>query len=517
MKETIDAKKIEEILLQHPTVEKALVIERSESHSPEEPRWVAYVLPAPVVSREAHTRELKFSLFYFADTNSESKFNKYQLYINGATFADEHDFEAVWTPERHFHENGGLYPNPSVLSAALATITKRVKLRAGSVALPLHHPLRVAEEWSVVDNLSNGRVGVSFASGWIPNDFAIAPQPDSFPNKREVMLRDIVQVQQLWQGKAVPVRDGVGNQVEVRIFPEPIQPQLPIWLTCSGSRGMFEKAGELGFNVLTALLTQSLEEVAEKIALYRQTRARYGHDPEAGQVTLMLHTFVEEDEQEVRQKVRQPLVDYLKSHISLIETMVKSLNIEVEQIDRHDPQWLDLITSYAFERYYQTASLIGTRSKCLEMVNRLKEMSVDEVACLIDFGVDVPSVIKSLRHLHELKETSDAAGGPNHRLLGRFLKERLSDDIGPVSFVVLDHFPVTADGEMDWGALRASQETAAAVTGSSGGPQHQVAAPVDASSSPHTVLQQTLTERMKRQILAQERQAQLMRKRRENL
>jgi natural product biosynthesis luciferase-like monooxygenase protein len=516
MKEIIDAKKIETLLMQHPAVEKALVIDDGEEPSSETRRRVAYVQPARSASRKVHTRELKFSLFYFADTNSGPTSDKYQLYLKGATFADEHDFEAVWTPERHFHENGGLYPNPSVLSAALATITKRVKLRAGSVALPLHHPLRVAEEWSVVDNLSNGRVGVSFASGWIPNDFAIAPQPDSFPNKREVMLRDIGQVQQLWQGKTVPVRDGVGNNVEVRIFPEPIQPQLPIWLTCSGGRAMFEKAGELGLNVLTALLTQSLEEVAEKIALYRQARARHGHDPEAGQVTLMLHTFVEEDEQKVREKVRQPLTDYLKSHISLIETMVKSLNIEIGEIDRNDPRWLDLITSFAFERYYQTASLIGTGSKCLEMVNRLKEMSVDEVACLIDFGVDVPSVLKSLHHLKRLKETSDAAGGPNQRLLGRFLKERLSEDIGPISFVVLDHLPLTADGQIDWEALPQAQSPAEAKD-SSGALRRQVGAPPDASVPPPAALEQTLADRMKRQILAQERQRQLMRKQRGNL
>ncbi len=62
----------------------------------------------------------------------------------------------MWTPERHFHSFGGLYPNPSVTSAALATI-ERVDLRAGGVVMPLHHPVRVAEEWSVVFNLSRPR------------------------------------------------------------------------------------------------------------------------------------------------------------------------------------------------------------------------------------------------------------------------------------------------------------------------------------------------------------------------
>ena len=56
--------------------------------------------------------------------------------------------------------------NPNVFHAALATITEKIQLRSGSVVMPLHHPVRVAEEWAVIDNLSNSRVGVAFASGW---------------------------------------------------------------------------------------------------------------------------------------------------------------------------------------------------------------------------------------------------------------------------------------------------------------------------------------------------------------
>ncbi len=354
----------------------------------------------------AKTRDLKFSLFYFADAAPGTFDFKYKLYLEGAKFADEHGFEAIWTPERHFHENGGLYPNPSVLSAALATVTKHVKLRAGSVALPLHFPLRVAEEWSVVDNLSGGRAGVSFTSGWVPNDFAIAPKAESFKLKREVMLENIQEVQRLWQGGTTRVRDGAGNEVELEIFPKPLQSQLPIWLTCSGDPAMFVKAGELGLNVLTALLTQSLEETAGKIELYRRALAASGRDPQSGRVTLMLHTFVTDDAEQARQKVQGPLIDYFKSHLDLIKTMIKSLNINLDGIDPNDPVCLDYFAQFAFERYYQSGSLIGTPETCRRMVDRLKEMGVDEVACFIDFGVDTDSVLKSLKYLNQLKESS---------------------------------------------------------------------------------------------------------------
>src|SRR6266480_312119 len=135
------------------------------------------------------TKQMDFSLFYFANADGGESSEKYKLLIEGAKFADTHGFAAVWTPERHFHEFGGLYPNPSVTSAAIATVTESIQIRAGSVVLPLHHPIRVTEEWAVVDNLSNGRVGVSFASGWQPEDFVLAP--GNYAERKEVMYQHI--------------------------------------------------------------------------------------------------------------------------------------------------------------------------------------------------------------------------------------------------------------------------------------------------------------------------------------
>jgi len=359
------------------------------------------------VKAEPPDHPLEFSLFYFADDNAVYGEDKYRLYREGAMFADRHGLTAVWTPERHFHEKAGLYPNPSVLSAALATITNNVQLRAGSVVLPLHNSLRVAEEWSVVDNLSQGRVGVSFTSGWMPNDFAFFPE--RYATKREEMFRGIQEVQELWRGQPIAGRDGAGKEIELRIFPKPIQPELPIWLTCSGGPEMFEKAGELGCHVLTALLTQSIEEVTPKIKLYRESLAKHGHDPRSGKVTMMMHTFIGEDGQAVLRKVRAPLTKYLKSHLNLIETGAESLNLDVNVRDQDSEKYRDQMAAFAFERYYRTSSLIGTPTSCMKMVERLKAIGVDEVACLIDFGIDVDSVLESLEHLVVLRDISNTA------------------------------------------------------------------------------------------------------------
>lgn len=347
--------------------------------------------------RKASDRPMEFGLFFFADSGGGT--DKYHLYLNASRFADQHNFSAVWTPERHFHRKGGLYPNPSVLSSALAVTTRRIALRAGSVVMPLHNPLRVAEEWSIVDNLSHGRVGLAFVSGWVPNDFAFFPE--RYAVKREEMFRGIEQVRRLWRGESIQTLDGAGKMADIRIYPQPVQAELPTWLTCSGASEMFVTAGKLGFDILTSLQQQTMDALAENLGAYRRARAEAGFDPWTGKVAVMMHTFLGAEKEAVLHKVREPLSNYLRSHLDLIKSFTSSLDIEAG-LDQ--PERIDTVVQFAFERYHRTASLIGTPRDCRAMIARLKAIGVSEVACLIDFGVDVESTLASLAYLDELRQ-----------------------------------------------------------------------------------------------------------------
>ena len=98
----------------------------------------------------------------------------------------------------------------------------------------------------------------------------------------------------------------------------PIQSELPIWLTASGNPETFRLAGSAGANVLTHLLGQSTQELADKIRVYREAWKAAGHTGE-GHVTLMVHTFVGESMESVRETVRKPFTNYLRSSIDLIK------------------------------------------------------------------------------------------------------------------------------------------------------------------------------------------------------
>jgi natural product biosynthesis luciferase-like monooxygenase protein len=354
-------------------------------------------------------RGIDFSLFYFA-SDEGAVADKYRLLLEGARFADAHGFAAVWTPERHFHAFGGLYPNPSVVSAALAVQTSRVQIRAGSVVLPLHHPARVVEEWAVVDNLSNGRVGLSFASGWQPDDFLL--NPANYARAKAVMMRDIEVVRRLWRGEKVTF-PGPSGDVTIGTLPRPLQEELPVWITSAGNPETFRLAGQAGTFVLTHLLGQTLEELKVKLQAYREAWREGGHQGN-GHVTLMLHTFVGESDGEVRAAVREPMKRYLASSVSLIKSVASTFPAfkkvgacTADEIDRLfarlTPEDLDALAEHAFDRYYKAGGLFGTVDECVRRIQELEPLGVDEVACLLDFGVDADKVLASLEYLDRVR------------------------------------------------------------------------------------------------------------------
>lgn len=342
-------------------------------------------------------RRPAFSLFFFGSEDGADG-EKGGLILEAARRADEMGMEAVWTPERHFHPFGALFPNPAVLGAALAQATKRVKIRSGSVVLPLHHPLQVVEEWALVDKLSGGRVEMAVTPGWNPNDFVLAPE--TYATRMSVLAERLGQVRQLWRGESITLPNGLGLPTEVRTYPRPVQPELPLWLTCNRRREGFVEAGAVGASVLTGLLSQSRDQLAENIASYRRSLLEHGHDPAKGRVALMLHTFVGEDEDDVKALVRPPLIDYLRNSADLWQG-------GSERLENAGEEAREKLLEIAFERYFSTSALLGTVSSCRETIRHLARLGVDEIACLIDFGLPNDLVLHGLGHIEELARELD--------------------------------------------------------------------------------------------------------------
>jgi natural product biosynthesis luciferase-like monooxygenase protein len=363
-------------------------------------------------------QKMDFSIYYWGNDDGSGE-RKYELLLEGAKFADENGFIAVWTPERHFHAFGGPYPNPAVTGAAVAAVTRNIGVRAGSCVVPLHHPARIAEEWAVIDNLTGGRAGMAIASGWHPDDFVLRPE-NTPPNNKAAMFAAARQVQALWRGEGVDFPTASGGSFTVRTQPRPISAELPLWVTTAGNPDTWREAGQIGANVLTHLLGQTIDEVAGKIKLYHQALREAGYDPDSRTVTLMLHTYIAPTRDQAREVARGPMKDYLRSAAALIKQyawafpafkkpqgVAKPMDIDIQSLS---PEELDAILDFAFQRYFDESGLFGTVEDAVARVEDLKAIGVGEVACLIDYGIDTQTVLAGLRPLAEVLRRANSGG-----------------------------------------------------------------------------------------------------------
>ena len=223
------------------------------------------------------------------------------------------------------------------------------------------------------------------------------------------MAREIETVRRLWRGESVTYTGGEGRPVDVTIWPRPVQAELPIWVTAFGSPETFTLAGQLGAGLLTHLLGQSIADLAAKIQLYRDARRAHGFDPAGGEVAVMLHTFVGDEVEAVRQTVRAPFIEYLRASVDLAKVGEQAgLPADGEHYARAN---VDAFLEATFNRYFATNTLFGTPETCLALIESLRAIGVTEIACLVDFGIEADGVLAGLNGLERLKAAC-SAGAP---------------------------------------------------------------------------------------------------------
>ncbi|WP_228461910.1 MupA/Atu3671 family FMN-dependent luciferase-like monooxygenase [Paracoccus liaowanqingii] len=376
----------------------------------------------------------EMSLFYWGNDDGAGP-RKYELLLEGAKFADRHGFAAVWTPERHFHAFGGPYPNPAVTGAAVAAVTKTIAVRAGSCVAPLHHPARIAEEWAVIDNLTNGRAGLAIASGWQPDDFVLRPE-NTPPANKAAMLTVIDQLRRLWRGEAVEFPRADGTPFAVVSQPRPVSKELPIWVTTAGNPATWQEAGRIGANVLTHLLGQSMADIAARIPEYHAALREAGHDPADFSVTLMLHSYLADTREQSMEVAREPMKDYLRAAAALVKQYAWAFPAFKRPAGVSDPMAIDLSTldegemegilDFAFQRYFNDSGLFGTVDEAAARVAELKAIGVTEIACLIDYGIAPAQVLTGLEYLARLHDRVNPASEGDYGIAAQIARHKVT-------------------------------------------------------------------------------------------
>ena len=238
---------------------------------------------------------MEFGIFYqLPCADHQSPAQRYADTISQAQLADRLGFDAVWLAEVHFNPRFSVLPAPLLLGAAIAQSTERLKIATAVNLMPLHHPVRLAEEFATLDVISNGRAILGTGRGAMLQQYAgygidVEEGRERFVENLEVVLRAWTDAELTYQGKY--------HQFEqVRVVPKPCQqPHPPVYIAAN-SLDTFPLVGQLGHNLLLAPLVVGLEGAQQGLAEYRRQLQGQGYDPAQRRVNAMLLLHVTEDE-----------------------------------------------------------------------------------------------------------------------------------------------------------------------------------------------------------------------------
>ncbi len=297
--------------------------------------------------------------------------------------AEGFGFDSVWPAEHHFTEYG-FCASPALPLAAIARRTRRIRLGTGVVVLPFHHPLRVAEDFAMLDNLSGGRVELGVGRGYQPIEFQgfgidQARSREIFDEALEVLL-------QAWREPRVHFDGRHFRFHDVEVRPRPLQkPHPPVWLAAL-SEESFEKAGRLGCNLLCSpVFGGSLQVARDRIERYREALARAGHDPAGHEVGALVMVYAGKNQEQARREFADPVIWYFRTFGKYVASKLGQPPIETYE---WYAQIRDLARQVQWDQLLDHGAVIcGEPEYVAERVRDLRENAgVDHLLCWTRLG-----------------------------------------------------------------------------------------------------------------------------------
>ncbi len=220
--------------------------------------------------------------------------------------AEEFGYDSIWPAEHHFSEYG-YCASPAVTLAALATRTQRLRLGTGVVVLPLNHPVRVAEDYAILDLLSGGRVDLGVGRGYQPHEFAGYGIDQS--RSRDMFHESVEIVQKAWTEERFSYEGQFYQIDDLSVRPKPLQkPHPPVWMA-SISPETFQLCGRFGFNLMCApVFGFDVNRGAAQIEEYREALRQHGRDPADCEIAGLIMTYVAETTQQAQEDFREAVM-----------------------------------------------------------------------------------------------------------------------------------------------------------------------------------------------------------------
>jgi alkanesulfonate monooxygenase SsuD/methylene tetrahydromethanopterin reductase-like flavin-dependent oxidoreductase (luciferase family) len=306
--------------------------------------------------------------------------------IEQVCFAEKLGFSDVWLTE-HYFTGESVYSDSLMFAAALAMKTSRIRLGFAVVQMPFHHPVRLAVQMALLDNLSQGRIDVGIGRGTVYNEYEFVGHGLTSADARERMDEAVAIIERAWDGR--PFRyDGRFHKIDVpALRPKPVQARPPLWRSVI-SPGSFEECGKLGIPILTARLP--VPRIKERWSIYEKGLLAGGHDDKTradllARSALWRNVYVAESDAQAEDELAALLIE-TRDHMMHVRETLNPPDFAPDPA--HLNPWTDpkVKDDVAIPFVLSTGSLYGSPARVREQVAELADAGVRHLLCQTGFG-----------------------------------------------------------------------------------------------------------------------------------
>jgi len=321
-----------------------------------------------------------FTLFdFFRDRQDEVAY--YRDTLDLMTLAERLGYDSVWAGEEHFY-SFGICPSPQLFLTALARETSRLRLGTAISLLPFENPLRKAEDFAMLDILSDGRLNFGVGRGIIPKHFeGFRVNPHESRARYEESLEII---RRAWTQDSFSYEGKFWQVPSLSLSPKPLQKPHPPIYRGTLSLESFEGAAAAGDNAFVVpWLTGLHPEVRARVERYRTLLKEHGH-PQA-RTTFIFFLFIDRDHQAALREGRQTTRAYIDLFSSFTPPEL------LQQLRTGDPLKAFLDLARSLPEHLEERAVVGTPAECRRRLAELRdEFGIDQIAFYFHAGARDP-------------------------------------------------------------------------------------------------------------------------------
>lgn len=260
---------------------------------------------------------MRFGMFYVLECPDGDYRRAYKEMLGQIEYAEELGFDSVWLAEHHGSAYGSM-PSPAVAAASVATITERLRIGIAVSILPFGNPVRIAEDYAMVDVISNGRLDMGVGRGYQPREFAMLGLADKQEHSRAIFAESLDVLVGLWENERFSYHGEFYQLDDVGITPRPVQtPRPPIYVAAISPES-FAIVEKYGLNIMVTPTLMSLPELKDNVIEAKKRLIKAGRAPETLNFPMNWQMHLGATREEAEQRPSEALDWYFNLVMDLV-------------------------------------------------------------------------------------------------------------------------------------------------------------------------------------------------------